>query len=88
MNASNVGIKIIVGSECEERKSCRTELSSHFFVLLQKIFSTDQNSKLTYIMQELHLKVKFQWAELLGVRVFWFWFFFLNQQLSLTLYLY
>lgn len=56
MNASNVGLQIIVCRECEEIKSYRTELSVHFFVLLQKTFSSDQNSNFTSLVQELHLR--------------------------------
>lgn len=56
MNASNVGIKIMIRSECEERKSCKTELSFHFFALLQNTFSSDQNSKRAHLLQELHLR--------------------------------
>ena len=62
MNASNVGIKIIVCGECEERKSYRSELFFHFFVFLRKTFSSDQNSKLIYLT--------FWWDRALGCEGF------------------
>lgn len=52
VNASNVGVKIIVCSECEEFSPTGPPLSFHFFLWLQKTFSSDQNSKLSYLMQD------------------------------------